>query len=280
MPIKLQVDDALNPDPDVFQNVKDEKGNASALFVSTGRGALFGVPGKGAHLQIGNHEAINGQASAKLSFGGFGIEHAGLVWIPDGKLSNGKLHLTFGGSSDPSPRSRQPARVTFQANGMVGIGTMTPTKTLEVNGDILATGDVSLSGADCAEDFDVRDRALLETGMVMVIGGEEQLERCCQPYDRRVAGVLSGAGACRPGIVLGKQQRPDRLPLALSGKVFCLVDAGYCAVDTGDLLTTSPTHGHAMKASEPGRAFGAVLGKALRPLSSGRGLVPIIVSLQ
>jgi hypothetical protein len=35
-----------------------------------------------------------------------------------------------------------------------------------------------------------------------------------------------------------------------------------------------------MKASEPGRAFGAVLGKALRPLSSGRGLVPIIVSLQ
>jgi hypothetical protein len=40
---------------------------------------------------------------------------------------------------------------------------MTPTKTLEVNGDILATGDVSLGGEDCAEDFDVRDRAELVT---------------------------------------------------------------------------------------------------------------------
>jgi hypothetical protein len=281
MPIKLQVDEVLNPDPDTFQNVKDENGNASALFVSTGRVSVHGVPGRGAHFQIGDNAATNGAASAKLSFAGFGVEHAGLVWIPDGQLSNGKLHLTFGGRSDPSPRGRQPARVTFQANGMVGIGTMVPTEALEVTGNILATGDVRLAGADCAEDFDVRDRALLEAGMVMVIGGEEQLERCCHPYDRRVAGVLSGAGDCRPGIVLGKQrQRPDRLPLALSGKVLCLVDAGYSAVDTGDLLTTSPTHGHAMKASEPGRAFGAVLGKALRPLSSGRGLVPIIVSLQ
>jgi hypothetical protein len=88
MPINLQVDEALNPDPDAFQNVKDENENASALFVSTGRAAVFGVPGKGAHFQIGDHEAINGQALAKLSFGGFGIEHAGFVWIPDGKLSN------------------------------------------------------------------------------------------------------------------------------------------------------------------------------------------------
>ena len=34
MPIKLQVDDALNPDPDVFQNVKDKNGNAGALIGS------------------------------------------------------------------------------------------------------------------------------------------------------------------------------------------------------------------------------------------------------
>jgi hypothetical protein len=204
------------------------------------------------------------------------------VWIPDGQKSNGKLHLTFGGRDDPSPRgNQQPARVTFQANGNVGIGTMNPEKTLHVIGDIFASGDMGLAGADCAEEFDVHDRALLEAGMVMVIGGEERLERCSHPYDRRVAGVLSGAGDFRPGIVLGKQRpRPDRLPLALNGKVFCLVDAAYSGVHTGDLLTTSPTLGHAMKASDPGRAFGAVLGKALRPLSSGRGLVPILVCLQ
>jgi hypothetical protein len=35
-----------------------------------------------------------------------------------------------------------------------------------------------------------------------------------------------------------------------------------------------------MKASDPTRAFGAVLGKALRAHSEGRGLVPILVALQ
>jgi hypothetical protein len=281
MSIKLQVDDALSPDADTFQNVKDENGNASALFVSTGRAAVFGVPGKGAHFQIGLNEATTGQASAKLSFGGFGIEHAGLVWIPDGNLSNGKLHLTFGGSSDPSPRSRQPARVTFQADGRVGIGTMNPAATLDVSGDIVASGDVKLSGADCAEEFEVEEASLLEPGMVLVIGSRDRLLRCSAAYDRRVAGVLSGAGDRRPGIILGKQAaQQDRLPIALSGTVYCRVDASYAPVEPGDLLTTSDTAGHAMRAADSARAFGAVLGKALRPLASGRGLVPIIVSLQ
>jgi hypothetical protein len=35
-----------------------------------------------------------------------------------------------------------------------------------------------------------------------------------------------------------------------------------------------------MKAENPALAFGAVIGKALRPLASGRGLVPILVALQ
>jgi len=51
-------------------------------------------------------------------------------------------------------------------------------------------------------------------------------------------------------------------------------------VEVGDLLTTSATPGHAMKATDNARAFGAVLGKALAPLPSGKGLVPILVTLQ
>jgi hypothetical protein len=64
------------------------------------------------------------------------------------------------------------------------------------------------------------------------------------------------------------------------GKVFCKVDAQYGAIDIGDLLTTSPTPGHAMKTSDPLKAFGAVIGKALRPWSSGQGLIPILIALQ
>jgi hypothetical protein len=45
-------------------------------------------------------------------------------------------------------------------------------------------------------------------------------------------------------------------------------------------LTTSDTPGHAMKATDPNRAFGAVVGKALRPLDKGSGLIPILIALQ
>ena len=38
------------------------------------------------------------------------------------------------------------------------------------------------------------------------------------------------------------------MPLALVGKVYCKVNAQYAPVEVGDLLTTSPTLGHAMRA--------------------------------
>jgi hypothetical protein len=35
-----------------------------------------------------------------------------------------------------------------------------------------------------------------------------------------------------------------------------------------------------MKAEDPLKAFGAVIGKALRPFRDGQGLIPILVALQ
>jgi hypothetical protein len=69
------------------------------------------------------------------------------------------------------------------------------------------------------------------------------------------------------------------MPLALNGKVFCKADAVYAPIAVGDLLTTSSTRGHAMKASDATRAFGAVIGKALQPLAEGQGLIPMLVTL-
>jgi hypothetical protein len=48
----------------------------------------------------------------------------------------------------------------------------------------------------------------------------------------------------------------------------------------GDLLTTSSTPGHAMKAADALKAFGSIIGKALRPFKQGQGLIPILVALQ
>jgi hypothetical protein len=141
--------------------------------------------------------------------------------------------------------------------------------------------DLIVAGADCAENFDIGEANDVEPGTVMVIGDEAFLKESDRAYDKRVAGVVSGAGTYRPGLVLGRQESEGRrVPLALVGKVYCKVDADCGTVEVGDLLTTSPTPGHAMKAADVGRAFGAVLGKALAPLRAGRGLVPILVTLQ
>jgi hypothetical protein len=107
------------------------------------------------------------------------------------------------------------------------------------------------------------------------------LEMSCQPYDKTVVGVISGGGDYKPGIVLDRQQgRDHRAPIALVGKAYCLVDAQYGAVKVGDLLTTSPTPGHAMKVINPDEASGATIGKALRPLAAGQGSIPILITLR
>jgi hypothetical protein len=66
----------------------------------------------------------------------------------------------------------------------------------------------------------------------------------------------------------------------MMGKVYCKVDADQGAIMVGDLLTTSPTIGHAMRAADKVRAFGAVIGKALQPIARGRGMITVLVSLQ
>jgi hypothetical protein len=150
--------------------------------------------------------------------------------------------------------------------------------TIQLDGD---TGDIILRNADCAEDFDVPENEAIEPGTVVTINGEGRLQQSTQAYDKKVAGVISGAGDCTPGIVLGRQPAQNaRLPVALTGKVYCKVDTQYSPIDVGDLLTTSPSPGHAMKASDPSQAFGAVIGKALRSLNEGKGLIPILVALQ
>jgi len=157
---------------------------------------------------------------------------------------------------------------------------------VSVNGDQAVTGnltahDVVLAGGDCAEDFDIAGREKIEPGTVMVIDQEGMLQPSQQAYDKKVVGVLSGAGDYKPGIVLDKQQSTEnRMPVALVGKVYCKVDAHYASIEVGDLLTTSPTSGHAMKADDPLKAFGSVIGKALRPLKTGQGLIPILIALQ
>jgi hypothetical protein len=160
-------------------------------------------------------------------------------------------------------------------NAMVAFGDV------EVRGKLNVTVDVVLTGADFAEDFAVNASQTVQPGTIMVLDENGVLRPCDKSYDRKVLGVISGAGDYKPGLILDRQKSAEgRLPVALLGKVCCKVDATYGPIEVGDLLTTSPTSGHAMKACDPVRSFGAVLGKALRSLHCGKGLIPILVALQ
>jgi len=143
------------------------------------------------------------------------------------------------------------------------------------------SGIIHSAGSDCAEDFNVSESEQIEPGTVLVVDEENTLQQSKKAYDRRVVGVVSGAGDCRPGIVLANKRSQNKtMPVALMGRVYCKVEAQYSPIEVGDLLTTSSTPGHAMKADNPVKAFGAVIGKALSPLREGEGLIPILAALQ
>ncbi|AZM92494.1 MULTISPECIES: hypothetical protein [Streptomyces] len=77
------------------------------------------------------------------------------------------------------------------------------------------------------------------------------------------------------------QSNPDsehHVTLALAGQVYVKADPQYGAISTGDLLTTSPTEGCAMRVSDRGQAIGAILGKALSSLEGEPGLLRMLVT--
>ena len=206
----------------------------------------------------------------------------GKVQIKD---ENGKLYASFDPYSlwlysyeTDSSRKRLSIRISAEGHGIGLWGNTGREPTVVLDGN---AGDIILRNSDCAEDFEVMDGQEVEPGSVMVIEQEGKLRQSTEAYDKRVAGVVSGAGEHHPGIVLGRiPSNGKTMPIALAGKVFCKVDAGQASIQVGDLLTTSDIPGCAMKAMEQAKSFGSVIGKALRPLDDGRGLVPILVALQ
>ena len=172
-------------------------------------------------------------------------------------------------------RTAQKARLTIDKAGLVAV------TTLRIDG-----------GADLAENFDVQatnastgaGAAEIRPGMVVAIDplNPGKLNLSQRAYDRRVAGIISGAGDVKPGMMMGQAGTlaDGKHPVALTGRVYCWVDAARGAVRPGDLLTTSATPGHAMKAGNSAKAPGAIIGKAMTGLKAGKGLVLVLVTLQ
>ena len=165
----------------------------------------------------------------------------------------------------------------------VGIGTSNPQASLDVVGHTRTQVLEITGGIDLAEPFAMSESDNLAPGTVVVIDPENpgQLKMSTHAYDLRVAGIVSGAGGVNPGLTLRQQGLSlGGQNVALCGRVYCWADASYGSIQSGDLLTTSDTAGHAMKVKDMSRAQGAIIGKAMSSLSEGRGLVLVLVSLQ
>lgn len=149
----------------------------------------------------------------------------------------------------------------------------TTTKVLEITG-----------GSDLSEQFDVDASQHIQPGIVVSIDPQNpgKLVISNEAYDHKVAGIISGAGGVKPGMLMSQSGTlaDGKHPVALTGRVYCLADASHEPIRTGDLLTTSDTPGHAMKVGDFPKAQGAIIGKAMTPLDEGKGLVLVLVTLQ
>lgn len=201
---------------------------------------------------------------------------------PHSLIWNSTTAMRFGTETARGTGYVEHMRIT--GTGDVGIGTGSPAAKLDVNGRARVDSLEIVGGADVAEPIDIEGTA--ETGMVVVIDPEKpgKFRVATEPFDRKVAGVLSGANGLAAGMVLraeGQAYADGKSLLALSGRVWCWCDADAGAIRPGDLLTTSATPGHAMKVGDDDDApRGSIIGKAMTPLAEGHGLVLVLVNLQ
>jgi hypothetical protein len=180
---------------------------------------------------------------------------------------------------------------TSGGGGLIQLRNGSGTATITIDADYAGDGRIITQelqitgGSDLSENFDLAPTDLLvEPGMILSIDPQRpgQLALSTEPYDHKVAGIISGADGVKPGLIMGQEGTiaDGAYPVAITGRVYCLADATEHAIEPGDLLTTSAVPGHAMKVTDHTRAWGAIIGKAMTALDSGQGKVLVLVSLR
>lgn len=186
---------------------------------------------------------------------------------------------------------------------------------LQVNGHARIRGNLLVDGTSyikksgyVTDQFVNNLKETLQAGDVVVIAGTAapvhqgtspaipvfEVDLCRSANDPSVCGIVCelfgdgfpGGPATPLGNDAGSVDRSRIAPgqvgemVTLGAFAWCKVDAGIAPIGVGDLLTTSPTPGHAQKVLDRPEAMGTILGKALAPLEEGLGTIPVLVVLQ
>jgi hypothetical protein len=227
---------------------------------------------------------VRGYNNSASSWGGYGVHgsHAGYGIGVYGVSANGTGVYAESGGSGFGVYAKSASGCALYAETENGTTAAHFVGNVEIESP--STGEILIElgeGLDYAEGFDVSDEREITPGTVLVIDAENagQLAISSAPYDRKVAGIVAGANGLGSAVRLGAGQYD--FDVALAGRVYCNVDATYGAIQPGDLLTTSPTPGYAMKVTDHEQAQGAILGKAMQPLKQGeKGQILVLVTLQ
>jgi hypothetical protein len=207
-----------------------------------------------------------------------GVDVAGNHWIMSGGVTEGTDNaICF----NPATRT-----ITIGSGG--------------TNWNLNVTGKVNGTKVGYVADrFINRDDVKLERGDVVVLHptpstqyyGSNSLVPLVEvqltdaSMDTRVCGIVDEPALTEANIgdldrkKLGSVQ--VGLMVTLGAYAYCKVDADVAPISPGDLLITSPTPGYAQKLY-PGTLVrpGAIIGKALGTLESGKGTIPVLFSHQ
>jgi hypothetical protein len=196
--------------------------------------------------------------------------------------SNGTLKATT--ITTGAPGTSGSITGNYQVSAQSTIDFYTNAATLKTGiittGDPLNTGTItgtwSLSGvgtqlqatySDLAEWYSAD--AEYAPGTVLIFGGDAEVTTTVLINDTRAAGIVT----TDPAYTMNNELEGTRACLALAGRVPCLVVG---RVKKGDMLTTSATPGHAVKANTP--TLGAIIGKALEDKDYGEaGVIEVAV---
>ncbi len=274
--------------------------SAAKFSIRTGLNFALWVQSTAAGAHVSRGEALNsaggagveGSAAGAKGIGVHGIGgHEGVVAEGTGDSAAIGLHAKGNGvgvfSETFLGASGAIAGVFHNATGgdiLLGTSGFSMDRKFRVDGagNVFANA-YNTGGADFAESVaGAAAGRSYEPGDVLVIdpASDRRVGLSPTPYSTLVAGIYS----TKPGILAspyGMGERPSsHLPLAVMGIVPCKVTAENGSIQRGDLLVTSSESGYAMKGTDRSRMLGAILGKAMEPLRSGKGTIQVLITLQ
>lgn len=155
------------------------------------------------------------------------------------------------------------------------------------NGDgRVITDEIEIKGgSDLAEMFDItNEESIITPGLLVSLDPSNpgKLKISTEAYDKKIAGILSGANGIKPGILMSQDQTvaDGENLVTLSGRTYVKANTTNGSIKIGDSITSSKVEGEAMRATKKKKSRGAIVGKALTGLEDGSGYILVLVSFR